>query len=862
MKRSGANGSIGSIDRKNLEDVMALTPMQEGMLFHYLKDPESDHYFEQLSLEISGIVNIEIFEKAWNGVFASNEMLRTVYRWEKMENPIQVVLREHHLQPVVYDLTDSSCSEKKRRLEEIRLSDRKNKFDLQEVSFRVTLCKLREAKYEMIISHHHILYDGWSSGIILKEFFNAYNGLVHKKTPSKPIKSKFKEFVKWIYQQDQQKEKKFWKDYLTDFDTPTALTVKKKRSKGKEIISPGNLNITFPKDTREQLERLIHRHKLTIAAVLYSAWGILLQKYTNSSDVVFATTVSCRSAKIKGIEDMVGLFINTLPMRVRTDTGEGIVDLLKQMNEVLQIKEAYGCSSLVKIKEYSGLNHHEELFDTLVVIENYPLDIRLKENHQRGKLSINAYSIFETTHYDLTLVITLSEEMEVRFSYNRELFDEDIIQGVSQHFAQVLKEIIQKPRKALYEIDLLLEEEKRQIILNFNNTGAGFTCDKTIHDLFEGQVQRTPDRVAVVGSSLGGYMQNLHISYRELKSRAYQLGCLLRQKGLTPGSIVGLMVERSLEMVFVIMAIIEAGGAYLPIDPGYPEDRIKYMLEDSGAKILVNKEFLKNSAPWNSPLERGASSLSLKSARGRGVCLNSQLAYIIYTSGSTGHPKGVMVDHASIVNTLSALHRMYPITWSDVYLLKTSYLFDVSVTELFSWFWGDGGGRLALLEPGGEKEPQKILDAIEQMYVTHVNFVPSMFNVFVDQLTPRNIGKLSSLKYIFLAGEALLPEVVNKFRRLKSGIPLENLYGPTEAAVYASRFPVSDWKGSGAIPIGRPLQNVKLYIFDRWGRLQPMGVPGELTIAGAGLARGYLNNPELTGEKFDHDLWDLQDYHD
>ena len=228
----------------------------------------------------------------------------------------------------------------------------------------------------------------------------------------------------------------------------------------------------------------------------------------------------------------------------------------------------------------------------------------------------------------------------------------------------------------------------------------------------------------------------------------------------------------------------------------------------------------------------------------------ASLAYLIYTSGSTGRPKGVMVDHVSIVNTLDALEQMYPFAPAEVYLMKTSYLFDVSVTELFGWFWGNEGGRLALLEPGGEKEPGKILAALEMLRVTRINFVPSMFAALVDGLTPGNLEKLSGLKYIFLAGEVLLPGLVEKFRDSNRCIPLENLYGPTEAAIYASRYSLAEWRGSGHIPIGKPTRNVRLYILDHYHALQPVGIPGELVIGGPGLARGYLNNPELTAEKF------------
>ncbi|NIM16113.1 MAG: AMP-binding protein, partial [Candidatus Aminicenantes bacterium] len=314
---------------------------------------------------------------------------------------------------------------------------------------------------------------------------------------------------------------------------------------------------------------------------------------------------------------------------------------------------------------------------------------------------------------------------------------------------------------------------------------------------------------------------------------------------------MGIIVERSIEMIIGILGILEAGGAYLPILPDHPMERIKYMLADSHAKILLSE------VSKVSELSGGTEIVKLNELSEEFPTHPTHLThhthpthlcYVIYTSGSTGNPKGVLIEHKSIINTLLAMQEKYPFSESDVSLLKTSYVFDVSVAELFGWFLGEG--KLAILEKDGEKDPGKILETIERSGVTHINFVPSMFNVFVEWLDNDNSGKLAGLKYLFLAGEAIYPEYVNKFRQLGLACQLENIYGPTEASIYSSWYSLSDWNGTGCIPIGKPLFNVKLYIFARHEHLQPVGVPGELYISGVGLARGYMNNPELTAEKF------------
>jgi amino acid adenylation domain-containing protein len=314
-------------------------------------------------------------------------------------------------------------------------------------------------------------------------------------------------------------------------------------------------------------------------------------------------------------------------------------------------------------------------------------------------------------------------------------------------------------------------------------------------------------------------MSYISITYRQLNQKSQQLADWLKQEGVGADSIVGIMVERSLEMIIGIFGILKAGGAYLPLDPNYPEERIKYMLTDSSARtLLTHKDIVPSPSTLTSTCQVSP----------------TNLAYIIYTSGSTGSPKGVMMQHSSAVNILVAMQREFPLEESDAYLLKTSYVFDVSVTELFGWFLG--GARLVIMEKEGEKNPGKIMDTVERTGITHMNFVPSMFHSFTGELNPGSVRKLAPLKYIFLAGEALLPGVVNEFRQFNTSIVLENIYGPTEAAVYSSKYSLSGWNGSASIPIGKPMQNIKLFILDKDNRLQPIGIPGELCIGGPGLA--------------------------
>jgi tyrocidine synthetase-3 len=866
---------LNRLDKKNTADIMGLTPMQAGMLFHYVKDPHSHQYVEQLSMEISGHIDVKIFENAWNVVVETNEMLRTVFRWKKMKHPIQIVLRKNYLSPLYHDLSCLDPGEKNTLEEEIKVNDRKKKFDLREIPFRVTLCKIEPAKYQMIVTNHHILYDGWSNGIILKEFFNAYEDLVQKRTPIKPVKNKFKEYIKWLKSRDKNKQEKFWRQYLKGVESPTELAVKMRKPKDalderERVQHTGKHHTQLSRDNKNKIEKFVKKHKITLAALFYGTWGILLLKYNNHDDVLFGTTVSGRSVKLEGIEDMVGLFINTLLLRVKQNPTTAAIDMLNQVNHTLKAREEYESTSLVDANQYCQLDNRGELFDSLVVLENYPLDSRLMLKD--SELSVDSYSMVEVTNYDLTVAIVVFEEIGIDFVYKRECFEPAIIENLSGHFCRLLENIIKDPAKKVHEIEILSEKEKQQLLVDFNDTEADNPPDKTIHQLCAQQAQQTPDYIAIVGSTqikYRTYMTHItYISYRELNEKSNQLASLLKEKGIKSDTIVGILLERSIDMIIGILGILKTGGAYLPIDPEYPEERITYIIKDSKVRVLVTTpkfqvkvkaEVEENSGqPQGLPLqfiniETGLTSApepSLLTLTSTSTCQVSpaNLAYIIYTSGSTGKPKGVMVDHKSVVNILFTLQKEYPFKKSDAYLFKTSVVFDVSVTELFSWFFG--AGRLIILEKDGEKDPYKILDAIERMAVTHINFVPSMFNAFLEVLDRQKVNRLTGLKYIFLAGEALLPGVVNKFGQLATGIQLENIYGPTEGTVYSSKYPLSHWDGRRSIPIGKPMQNIKLYILNKDNHLQPIGVPGELCIGGVGVARGYLNQPQLTSKKF------------
>ncbi len=830
------------LEPKLIQNIIALTPLQEGILFHYLKDPDSHLYFVQLSLEISGKIDAQRFEYAWNRVVQNNEILRTLFRWEKIDKPTQNILKEHIVKPGYYDLSGIQPGRKKILLQELKNKDWDNKFDLHDVSFRITLCKIEEDSYEMIVSNHHILYDGWSNGIILKEFFEAYNETTETGVSRKPAKTPFKKYVKWIQSQDIRKQDEYWREYLKGLHSCTRLPIKGRKIEETARV-PGYVSSCWPMELKENLDRFIKTHKITLASLLYGAWGLLLNAYNNSNDAVFGATTSGRSAKIKGIEEMVGLFINTLPLRVQTFEHETVKNFLQRLDNNMQSREVYEAIPLVHIRTLCDniLDRNEELFDTIVVLENYPLNLEFQPD---ALITPGVYHMVEMTHYDLTVGITVFDHIEISFIYDQELLEEDTVSRLAGHFKNIMAVVISDPHREAAGIEMLSEEEKKQVLLDFNQTSMGeagdFPVNKTIHELFEEQASRIPDHFAVFGHGLTqtNTDNNMTITYRELNEQANRVAWLLIEKGILADSIVGIMMKRSMEMITGILGILKAGGAYLPINPDYPDERIDYMLKDSGAKILVNEKF------FGGPYRRGDFS-----KKPPGII---NLAYIIYTSGSTGIPKGVPITHA---NLCPLLHWGYEsMGWGpgDHVIQTLAYYFDWSAWEIFMAI--TSGASLYMISEELLLNPGAQLDFIRRNDITVMETTPTRFQSLVAS-GPKP-GALDTLRCLCIGAEKLTVSLVKSARELIAGdCRVFNLYGPTEATIISAAMEIDmgaleKYEYLSGIPIGRTVGNGPLLVLDKYLNLCPVNVVGELYITGDGIAGGYLNNPELTAEKF------------
>ncbi len=819
------------LDKSNIQDILGLTPMQEGMLFHYLSNSESKQYLEQLCLTLCGEINENLIKMAWNHVAQNNEILRTIFKWDKLDKPLQIILKQYEIPYNTYDLSNINSVDKTMQIMDIRDNELNKKINISENPLRMAIVKLDSSKFEIIITYHHILYDGWSNGIILKEFVQACNCLCADKPLSIIKKNSFKEFIKYCQKQDKAKQETFWREHFNNYESKSTIWTKPSYSE----ISVANSKIDYKLNNKisESMYEFCKKQKTTVAALLYTAWGILLQKYNNTNDIVFGTTVSGRNAHIQGIEDMVGLFINTLPLRVNSSEEKNIQSLLKKVDSILKEREEYQSTPLVDIKSYSRVDSKEELFDTLVVFENYPLDQAMLngDNHIR----IEEYSMTEMTNYKLTLTLTDFKGLELQFKYDSSIFDDTEINRMVKHFENIIINIMENEGCSIGQIDMLTKEERQQILVDFNNTKADYPKDKTIHQLFEEQVERTPYSIALM-------YEDRSLTYRELNEKANQLARVLRGKGVVSDRIVGIMIERSLEMIVGIIGILKAGCAYLPIDPEYPKDRIEYMLQDSETSILLTQSSIKDKVEFSGEiielederLYKGNTS-NIESNR-----KPQDTAYVIYTSGSTGKPKGVMIEDHSVVNFITGMTENIDFTSEKIILAVTSISFDIFGLETLLPL--TKGLRIVIADESSQKDINKLSEIIHNQKVDIIQSTPSRMRLLSEN-SDNNI--FYNLKEMIIGGE-LLPQSLLEKLRSNTKANIYNVYGPTETTIWSTVRKLSE----GQIDIGKPIANTKVYIVDKHSNIVPVGVAGELCIAGEGLARGYLNRPELTAEKF------------
>ena len=817
-----------------VEDIYELSALQQGMLFHSLSAPESAVYFEQLSCTLEGELNTEAFRQAWDAAVKHHPVLRSALYWEGLDKPYQVVYRQVELPWEVLDWREVHEDEQQRRLGEYLRADRYRDFDLTKAPLmRFALIRLANTSHQFVWSFHHLLLDGWSIAALNQEVLGHYQAIRENQQLKLETVRPYRDYILWLQQQDSTQAEAFWRRTLQGFSAQTPL-----RSDHLLGNLPGHDEdydheiLRLPAETTSALQGLARKQQLTFNTTIQAMWALLLARYSGERDVVWGTTVSGRPATLPGAESMIGLFINTLPLRAQVNPEESLVNWMRELQQKQTELRQFEHSSLVEVHGWSDVPRSSPLFESLLVFENYPIDETL--NIGDSGLRIRNVHSFEKTNYPLSLLVAPGAELILKLFYDRRRFEAATIRRMLDHCRSLLESFIARPDQPLSQISLLTEAERQQILVEWNQTTAPYPTEQCIFQLFEQHTQRTPEKTAVVCGKA-------QLTYCELNSRANQLAHHLRKLGIKPDALVGICTERSLEMVVAILGVMKAGGAYVPLDPAYPQDRLAFMLEDAQVGVLLTQHNLLKNLP-----DHNAHVVCLDSDWDRiaqeddtdpePTVTPTNLAYVIYTSGSTGRPKGVMVEHHGLSNLGEAQLLAFALRPENRVLQFASLSFDASIFEMvMAW---QTGATICLATGDALVSGEALGRLISEQGVTNVVLTPSVLST----VPPAEFHKL---KTVTVAGEACPGELV---ARWANGRRFFNLYGPTETTVWATFAECS--QDTQRPPIGRPIVNAQVYILDEQLQPVPVGVAGELHVGGAGLARGYLNRVELTAARF------------
>jgi len=812
---------------------------QQRLWFLDRLEPGNIMYNIPMVLRLKGELDVPALESAFNDLIARHEALRSNFITNELEEP-ELVIHEQRIQKLeVTEATDSSDEGIRALLEEFN----RDAFDLADGPLiRLHLIRVSEDDHVLMLLMHHIISDAWSLNVISSELIALYSEH-HANSPAglKALPLQYSDYAYWQREHlsggELDRQLNYWTERLKGAPAVIELPTDRTRP-ATPSYAGGRVQRYFSKETSDKLNALAQSEKATLFMVLLAISDLLLARYTGSDDIVVGTPIAGRERT--ELEGLIGFFINNLVMRTDVSGDPSFRELLHRTRDTAL--DAYAHQTLPFERLVEELQpernlSHAPIFQVLFLLQNAPDDGGTFAGLESTGLGFD----YGTAKFDLTIAtIETGDGVAVEFEYNRDLFDHGTIERMIGHFGQLLEAVADNPDLALSEYRLLSDAEAQQLA-DWNNTDVAYPADATLPSLLYKQAASTPDAPAVrFGTE--------QISYRELDARSNQLAHYLAQQGVKAESLVGVCMDRSIDLVVTLHAIVKAGGAYVPMDPEYPEQRLQNMAEDAELSLLLSQQHLGEVLPGTerTNIEDIRDAVAACPSAAPDTAIDpAQAAYVIFTSGSTGRPKGVLNEHRGICNRLLWMQDEYQLDASDRVLQKTPFSFDVSVWEFFWPFIS--GAELVVAKPGGHRDSAYLAKLINDTAVTTLHFVPSMLQVFLQEEAAASCG---SLRRVICSGEALPRELQNRFFGIYEKAELHNLYGPTEAAIDVSYWACQRGDDERSVPIGRPVANTKLYVVDPSGQQTPVGVAGELWISGIQVARGYVNRPELTAERF------------
>ncbi|MCV4175305.1 non-ribosomal peptide synthase/polyketide synthase [Pseudomonas aeruginosa] len=834
-----------------VEDLYPLSPMQQGMLFHSLYQQEAGDYINQLRVDIDGL-HPESFRAAWQAALDEHDVLRSGFLWQgAFETPLQVVRKRVEVPFSVLDWRGRE--DLAAALDELAAGEGRLGFDLSEAPLlRLVLVRTDEERYHLVYTNHHILMDGWSNSQLLGEVLQRYRG----ETPPRSG-GRYRDYIAWLQRQDAALAEAFWLPRLRQLDEPTRLgqSIAQARQRGKGYAE--RLRELDGEQTR-RLAELAREQKITVNTLVQAAWLMLLQRYTGQDSVAFGATVAGRPAELNGIEEQIGLFINTLPVIATPLPQQSLASWLQAVQgENLALRE-FEHTPLYDIQRWAGQGG-EALFDNILVFENYPVSQMLQQQASQG-LAFGAVGNHEQTNYPLTLSVSLGQRLELQFAYDREHFDDASVARLDRHLTHLLAQMVERPASTcLAEFQLLEAAERRQAIFDWGRNPGRYPDERSVEQLFASRAAMEPERVALL-------FEERQLSYGELNAQANRLAHRLIELGVGPDVLVGIAVERGLEMIVSLLAVLKAGGAYVPLDPEYPQERLGYMIEDSGIALLLSQSHLLQRLPAAS----GIACLALDQARDwqdrpasdpQLRAHPQNLAYVMFTSGSTGRPKGVGISRESLSRHTHVSLEFFGIGPDDRVLQFSTFNFDGFVEQLYPPL---ACGASVVLRGTEIWDSETLYREIVERRITTVDLTTAYWNMLAKDFANQGVRDYGALRQVHAGGEAMPPESLVAWKAAGlEHVRLLNTYGPTEATVTVTTLDCAPYvDGSKAIPatmpIGKVLPGRAIYLLDDAGQPAPVGAVGELVIGAELLARGYFKRPDLTAARFIPDPFDEQ----
>ncbi|WP_018682964.1 non-ribosomal peptide synthase/polyketide synthase [Actinokineospora enzanensis] len=798
-------------DGTDVEDIYPLTPLQSGMVFHSLVDPDSGAYVDQVRLVLDGVRDPAALVTAFQAVLDRTPVLRTAVVWADVPEPVQVVRRSVRLDALVRDWRDLAPADRDRAMRNLLAEDRARPFTLDTAPLlRIAVVRVTDDRVVLVWSSHHVLLDGWSTAQVFGEVCERYNDLVDGRTSAAPVRRPFRDYLRWLSEQDSVAADAHWAGVLAGFADPVAVPWDRAPAQAHRTESSASVRADLDRAGSERVRVAAQRAGLTVNTVVQGAWALLLSRWAGTQDVVFGSTVSGRPAELPGVESMVGMFINTVPTRVSTDPERRAGEWLREIQAGQSESRRFDFLALPRIQAHSDLAPGAQLFDSVVVFENYPFEDASTEDGLR----VAEVHAIDTTNLPLTLSAHLDDRVRLDLGYDPALLDAETAARVAGWLRTLVSNLVDDPERTLGALPWVSAEDRERVMVAFNDTDHPLPFEP-VTEVFERQARRTPHATALV-------FRDTELTFAETEKAANRLAHKLIEAGAGPDRTVALTMPRSAETVVALLAVLKAGAAFLPVDPTLPAERIDYLLGDAKPVLVLDAIGDTSGYPDTAP--------------GRRIRAD-QAAYVIYTSGSTGKPKGVVITHGNF----SALHQDHRVDITGVdrtrFALTATFSFDTSLEGVL--FLVDGH-EVHVIGEDLRLDPEGLVRYIAERGIEYVDMTPTLATHLVAA------GLLDSgLRVLMLGGEALSDKLWRDAQA--AGLRVVNYYGPTETTIDATVC----FSGDDERPlIGRPLRNTRAYVLDENLDPLPPGVPGELYLAGAQVARGYLDRPGLTADRF------------